>query len=81
MPTRSNERLCELAQAGDTAARVKERRMTEEFDLLLYFPDGKPDSYYYCLKQEGEHVLYHRFTREDYLSFGFEEEQAETERQ
>ena len=55
--------------------------MTEEFDLLLYFPDGKPDSYYYCLKQEGEHVLYHRFTREDYLSFGFEEEQAETERQ
>ena len=22
MPTRSNERLCELAQAGDTVARV-----------------------------------------------------------
>lgn len=76
---------CTLDQVREyfyaSAARVEERRMTEEFDLLLYFPDGEPDSYYYCLKQEGEHVLYHRFTREDYLSFGFEEEQAETERQ
>lgn len=52
---------------------VEERRMEEEFDLLLYFPAGVPDSYYYCLKQEGSHILYHRFTREDYLSFGFRE--------
>ena len=48
---------------------VEERPMEGEFDLLMYFSDGHPDSYYYCLKQEGEHVLYHRFIREDYESF------------
>ncbi len=53
------------------SGHVEERPMEGEFDLLMYFPDGHPDSYYYCLKQEGEHVLYHRFIREDYESFGF----------
>lgn len=39
----------------------------EEFDYLLYFIDGKPDMYYYCFKEEGRHITYHRFTKEDYL--------------
>ena len=38
----------------------------EEFDLLLHFPDGYPDDYYYCITKEGEHISYHRFIREDY---------------
>lgn len=66
-----------LEQARDYfhkfSEHVEERRMDDEFDLLLYFPEGVPDSYYYCLKQEGEHVLYHRFMKEDYDSFGFQE--------
>lgn len=38
----------------------------EEFDYLVYFEDGIPDSYRYCLKDEGHHMIYHRFTLEDY---------------
>lgn len=41
-----------------------------EFDILIRFTDGA-DSYYYCFKDEGCHVIYHRFTPEDYMDFGF----------
>ena len=42
-----------------------------EFDFLIYFEDGKPDDFRYCLTDEGGHIIYHRFTVEDYEDFGF----------
>lgn len=42
-----------------------------EFDYLVYFEDGKPDTFLYCLTLEPEHIIYHRFTREDYEGFEF----------
>ena len=44
----------------------------EEFDCLVYFEDGIPDGFYYCLKEEHEHVTYHRFTKADFAAFGFD---------
>lgn len=38
----------------------------EEFDYLVYFEDGVPDPYWYCLTDEGCRVTYHRFNKEDY---------------
>lgn len=38
---------------------------TEDFDYLIYFESGE-DSYYYCFKDEGCHIIYHRFMPEDY---------------
>ena len=43
-----------------------------EFDYLLYFEDGKPDEFRYCITDEGCHMIYHRFTIDDYQDFGFE---------
>lgn len=43
----------------------------DEFDLLVYFNNGKPDEYFYCLTDEGCHITYHRFIREDYEDLGF----------
>lgn len=48
----------------------------EEFRYLIYFPDKKPDEYYYCVSEEEEidgsiHASYHRFIREDYEELGF----------
>lgn len=43
----------------------------EEFDYLAYFDSGIPDDHYYCLTVEGPMVSYHRFTRDDYMAFGF----------
>lgn len=39
-----------------------------DFDYVLYFADGKPDSWYYCVKIEMGHTIYHRFTEADYRS-------------
>lgn len=43
-----------------------------EFDYLVYFKDGKPDEFRYCIKDEGCHIIYHRFTEADYIDFQFE---------
>lgn len=42
-----------------------------EFDYLVYFEDGIPDAFRYCLTDEGGHIIYHRFTEEDYKDFDF----------
>lgn len=36
------------------------------YDYVVYFLDGKPDDYRYCLSMEEGHLTYHRFTKEDY---------------
>lgn len=41
-----------------------------EFDILIQFTN-KDDPYYYCFKDEGCHIIYHRFLPEDYEDFGF----------
>ena len=42
----------------------------DDFDYLVYFEDGVPDDYRYCLTDEGHHIIYHRFTPEDYDALG-----------
>lgn len=37
-----------------------------EFDYLVYFKNGKPDDFKYCITDEGCHFIYHRFTAADY---------------
>ena len=43
-----------------------------EFDYLVYFENGKPDDFRYCITDEGCHITYHRFTVDDYNDFHFE---------
>ena len=60
-----NEFIRELVELvgkhGCTMQQVK--------DLFLE-GDGE-DPYYYCFKDEGCHIIYHRFLPEDYADFGF----------
>ena len=37
-----------------------------DFDYAVYFDDAEYDAYYYCVKMEMGHTIYHRFTKEDY---------------
>ena len=56
-----------IAEFGKYSDNVHVETMNdEEFDYLVYFEDGIPDSYRYCLKDEGHHMIYHRFTLKDY---------------
>ena len=36
-----------------------------DFDRVFYFKDETIDPYYYCVKEEMGHTIYHRFTKED----------------
>lgn len=45
---------------------VFEKIKDGEFDYLIYFQEGQPDSYRYCIKFEDCHAIYHRFTKADY---------------
>ncbi len=48
-----------------------EKAVHGEFDYLVYFEDGIPDEFRYCITDEGCHIIYHRFTAEDYNDFDF----------
>lgn len=38
----------------------------QDFDYVLYFPQKEPDGWFYCVRTEMGHTIYHRFTEEDY---------------
>ena len=42
---------------------------SDEFDYLIYFNDIQEDKYYYCFKDEGFHITYHRFIPKDFEEF------------
>ena len=54
------EKLLEICERYSNHT-VVEQIKDSEFDVLIYFADQKPDAYYYCVKFEGSHVIYHRF--------------------
>lgn len=38
-----------------------------DFDYEMHFNNESIDEYYYCIKMEMGHTIYHRFMKEDYL--------------
>lgn len=85
--TKENEFICELvnlvAKHGCTIDQIyelftahsdrvgREKMDNGEFDERIWFQDDADDPYYYCFKQEGGHMIYHRFLPEDYEDFEF----------
>ena len=43
-----------------------EEMQGEDFNLMIRFPEEVGDPYCYCFRDEGCHVIYHRFLPEDY---------------
>ena len=50
---------------------VVEDVQIEDFDYCMYFIDETVNKYMYCIKDEGVHLTYHRFTREDYKELNY----------
>ena len=64
------DQVYELFQAhSDQVGR--EKMNNGEFDERIWFKNDVDDPYFYCFKQEGEHMIYHRFLPEDYEDFEF----------
>lgn len=68
-----NNHHCELADICMVFEKYSRdyicEKMPEEadFDYVLYFKDPEIDEYYYCVKMEMGHTIYHRFMKADYL--------------
>lgn len=58
--------VCDLFKEYSNSVVIQDN-ISDEFDMLIYFADGEPDDFRYCISFEGEHVIYHRFTEADYL--------------
>lgn len=52
---------------------------SDDFDDVLYFADGKPDEYRYCVKFDAGHAFYHRFLKEDFEELFSEERGMDTD--
>lgn len=64
------EEVCAyFAQAGEDFV-CRQMEPGGDFDYVLYFADGEPDAWVYCLKMEMGHTTYHRFSREDWAGMG-----------
>lgn len=63
---------CSLADVEAVFAKYSSHYICEkmpegtDFDYCIRFLDGQVDNYYYCLKAEMGHMIYHRFTKADY---------------
>lgn len=60
--------LEEIRKVFEAHGAYRCEKMAEgtDFDYVMYFEDTAVDEYYYCIKAEMGHTIYHRFTREDY---------------
>ena len=66
------EQVIDLFREYSHKVCIRRMPANEEFDYLVYFEDGEPDAFFYCLKAEHGHVTYHRFTKADFEAFGFD---------
>lgn len=64
------DQVYELFQAHSNQVG-REKMNNVEFDERIWFKNDVDDPYFYCFKQEGEHMIYHRFLPEDYEDFEF----------
>jgi hypothetical protein len=60
------EDVLEVFRKYSNCVKCVEMENSEEFDYLVYFENGQPDSYRYCIQLDMGHVIYHRFTAKDY---------------
>ena len=64
------EDIFELFRQHSDQITIEEMH-SDEFDYMICFENDPEDTYRYCFKDEGCHIIYHRFLPEDYADFGF----------
>lgn len=63
----SMEEICKVFEKYSDDYVCEKMPEGADFDYALYFRDAGIDAYYYCVKEEMGHTIYHRFSKEDYL--------------
>lgn len=57
--------LCQSYAGSDDNLHIEKVRHPD-FDYLIYFKNGQPSAMYYCFKADHGHIIYHRFSKEDW---------------
>ncbi|MBR6205433.1 MAG: DUF3877 family protein [Candidatus Methanomethylophilaceae archaeon] len=83
MPVRETLRdVVELSRSSQSVSEFRQSVLSKypcarfgdtgdgEFDMALCFPEDQ-DPNVYCVSEEAGRVIFHRFSRSDYLAFGF----------
>ena len=60
------EEICACFARVSDYYECKKMEPGTDFDYVLHFTDRKPDPWYYCVRIEMGHTIYHRFTEADY---------------
>ena len=60
------DEIKELYSKYSSDYECEEMPQGSDFDYVLFFNDKTIDEYYYCIKIEMGHTIYHRFTESDY---------------
>lgn len=70
-PLGTIEDIIELFKSFSDDVHIEKTPNNPEFDYLIYFENGEPDEFWYCIDTEDLGITYHRFMKADYLEFGF----------
>lgn len=63
--------IINVFRSFSSRVHIEQTPTNPEFDYLIYFEDGEPDEFWYCIDTEDLGMTYHRFMKNDYLDFGF----------
>lgn len=64
----SLEEICAVFEKYDADYLCEDMAQDQDFDYALHFSDESIDPYFYCIKIEMGHTIYHRFARQDYIA-------------
>lgn len=70
-PRATIESIINIFKGYSDRVHIEETKDNPEFDYLIYFEDGTPDEFWYCIDTEDLGMTYHRFMKDDYLDFDF----------
>ncbi len=63
---RKKKSIKALAEGMKAYEDKKKDMQDADFDYAIHCKDRENDPHYYCFHEEGCHIIYHRFTPEDY---------------
>lgn len=63
-------RICEVFEKYSSDYSFITMPKGSDFDYVFYFSNPEIDSFYYCIKDEFGHMIYHRFMESDYRALG-----------
>ncbi|MBQ8133191.1 MAG: DUF3877 family protein [Clostridia bacterium] len=63
--------ILEVFNKYSDKVKCVETENNDEFNYVVWFEDGKPDNFRYCIDIDLGHAIYHRLAPQDFEAYGF----------